>query len=454
MVRPPEAMMEGMVIEWASGKPIGGTEIDSLCWRTSRLLRPGPVRSAADGTFVMAGLSADAYVLRLADPREPPADWVAPSVTQEVKTGEVKRNVRIELSKGGLAEIVVTEASQPTPVPGAAVQGQSHSDGPEIRQGVTKADGVAQIRLVPGEYKLQDLTKRGYTYSRPEGTFTIEEGKTCRVAWPVRRLPMVSGVVRDEAGRPLSGTAVRVLPMGGEEALSDAQGRFRVTWDMRNRSAETENYLAAFDSRHKLAAVLPTIRDGNEVELTLRPTATLFGQVVDINDHGIPGTEISVMLCGPTWSSRLFRHDIIKTDAQGRFEVHTIPPEQKYHITAMADGYGRTDVEVEKGEVILGRVEVGTLHLAAANLAISGIVIDPQGRPVPNAAVITIAGSLSGQRECRTRADAEGRFRLEGLCAGPVCLQGGAPIEGKSVSGMVNTEGGATDVRIPLGKRD
>jgi hypothetical protein len=307
---------------------------------------------------------------------------------------------------------------------------------------------------VPGEYRLQDLTKRGYTYSRPEDRFTIEEGKTCRVAWPVRRLPVVCGIVRDEAGRPLSGIAVQVQPMGTEEALSDAQGRFRVTWDMRNWSAKTENYLVALDMRHKLAAVGPAIKDGNEVELTLRPTATLVGQVVDINDHGIPGTEITVMLWGPNWSSRLFRNNIIKTDAQGRFEISTIPAEQKYHITAMADGYGRTDIEVEKSEVIVGRVDVGTLHLAVANVAVSGLVVDAQGRPVPNAAVITIAGPRSGQRECRTRADAEGRFRLGGLCAGPVLLQGGAPIEGKAVYGMVNAEAGATDVRITLGKRN
>ncbi len=452
MIMPPEARIEGKVVEKGSGQPIAGLEIDSLCWRTSRLLRPAPVRSAADGAFALEGLSADAYVLRLAEPREPPADWVAPPVTQEVKAGEVKRDVQIELSKGGLAEIVVTEANQPTPVPGAAIRVASLSDRAELRQGVTKADGLAQIRLVPGEYRLQDLTKRGYTYSRPEDRFTIEEGKTCRVAWPVRRLPTVRGVVRDEAGRPLAGVAVRVLPMGKEEVLSDAQGRFRVAWDMRNWSGKTENYLVALDARHKLAAVGPAIEDGNEVELTLRPTATLFGQVVDINDHGIPGTEITVMLWGPNWGSRLFRNDIIKTDAQGRFEVRTIPPEQKYHITAMADGYGRTDIEVEKSEVIVGRVDVGTLHLAVANLAISGVVVDPQGRPVPNAAVSTITGPRTGQRECRTRADAEGRFRLEGLCAGPVHLQGAAPIEGKSVYGMVNAEAGATNVRITLDK--
>jgi hypothetical protein len=451
---PPEAKIEGKVVEKASGKPVAGIEIASLCWRTSRLLWPAPVRSGADGTFVMAGLSADAYVLRPADPREPPADWVAPSVTQEVKAGEVKRDVRIEVSKGGLAEIVVTEANQPTPVPGAAIRVASVSERGELRQGITKADGVARIRLVPGEYRLQDLTKRGYTYSRPEGTFTIEEGQTRRVPWPIRRLPTASGVVRDEAGRPVSGAALWVHPMGKEEVLSDAQGRFRVTWDMRNWTAKTENYLVALDARHKLAAVLPTIKDGNEVELTLRPTATLFGQVVDINDRGIPGTEITVMLWGANWGSRIFRNDIIKTDAQGRFEIGTIPPEQKYDITAMAEGYGRTDIKVEKGEVILGRVNVGTLHLAVANLPISGIVVDPQGRPVPNASVGTLAGPRSGQRECRTRTDAEGRFRLEGLCAGPVYVQGAAQIEGKAVYGMVNVEGGATDVRITLGKRD
>jgi len=102
----------------------------------------------------------------------------------------------------------------------------------------------------------------------------------------------------------------------------------------------------------------------------------------------------------------------------------------------------------------LGRVEVGTLHLAVANRAVTGIVVDSQGQPVPSAGVYVVAGIHTGQRDRSIRTDAEGKFRLEGLCAGPVHLQAAAQIEGKAAYANFNTDAGATDVRITLEKRN
>jgi protocatechuate 3,4-dioxygenase beta subunit len=454
MVLGSEARIEGKVVEKASGRPIGGVEIAAWCWRTNRLLWPAPVRSHDDGAFALAGLSPDEYVLQLAEPREPPADWVAAPVTCAVEAGEVKRDVRLELGKGSMVEVVVSDVGESTPVPGAEVWVQSLSGRGVVRQGVTNAEGVALLRLMPGEYRFQRLAKRGYTYIRPQDSFTVEEGRTRRVAWPVRPLPAVSGVVLDEAGRPLAGTVVRVQPTGVDVVFSDTQGRFRVTWDTHNWSAETVPYLVAVDRQRELAAALPVVEDGNQVELMLHPAATFFGQVVDINDRGIPGAEITIMLWGPTWGSRLFRNDTIRTDAQGRFEIRTVPSEHKYQITAVADGYGRTDIDMEPNEVTSGRVEVGTLHLAVADRAVSGLVVDEQGRPVPDARIYTVAGAETGQRDCSTRTDGEGRFRLEGLRAGWVRLQAAARLEGANLYANLQTEAGASDARIVLERRD
>ena len=366
----------------------------------------------------------------------------------------MKRDVRIEVSKGCLVEVAVVDACEPRPVPGAVVRVRSLSDRADVHQNVTKADGVAQFRLAPGEYKLEDLTKRGYSRGQRKETFTIEEGQTRRLVWTLRSFAALTGMVRDDTGRPVPGAVVRVYPMGEDQILSDTQGRFRVTWDPNGWPAKATNYLVALDRQHHLASVQTTVKDGNEVELTLRPTATFVGQVIDVNDRGIAGADVMVMLSGPTWGSRLFRSDTLRTDGQGRFEIHTIPPGHKYHITVTADGYGRTDTDLEPNDVIVGRVEVGTLHLAAANRAVSGIVVDSQDKPVPDASVGTVAGPTTGQRDLRTRTDAQGRFRLEGLCAGPVHLQTAARIEGASLFTNVQTQADMTDLRIVLTKKN
>ncbi|MBM4024396.1 MAG: carboxypeptidase regulatory-like domain-containing protein [Planctomycetes bacterium] len=454
MVLAPEARIEGQVVEKASGQPIANVEIAALCSRTSRLLWPTPVRSDNDGAFAMEGLLADEYILRLAEPREQPAEWVAPSTTQVVQTGAVKRDVRIELSKGGLVEVAVVDACEPTPVPGAVVRVRSLSAGTGIHQSLTKADGVAQFRLAPGEYRLQDLHKPGYSRGARNETFTVEEGRTQRLACTFRPLAVLTGMVRDDTGRPLPGTAVRVYPMGAEQVLADAQGRFRVTWDPNGWPPKATNYLVALDRQRRLACVERTVKDHSEVELTLRPAATFVGQVIDIDDRGIPGAEVQVMLWGPAWGSRLFRNETLRTDGQGKFEIDTIPPGHKYRIHVTADGYGRTETDRDPNEVIVGRVEVGTLHLAAANRAVSGIVVDAQDKPVPYASIGTIAGPTTGQRDVRTRTDAEGRFRLEGLCAGPVHLQAAARVEGANLYTNVWTQADTTDLRIVLARKN
>jgi hypothetical protein len=92
--------------------------------------------------------------------------------------------------------------------------------------------------------------------------------------------------------------------------------------------------------------------------------------------------------------------------------------------------------------------------LAAADRAVSGIVVDAQDKPVPYASISTVTGPTTGQRDLRTRTDAEGRFRLEGLCAGPVHLQAAARIEGANLYTSVQTQADMTDLRIVLVKKN
>ncbi len=82
---------------------------------------------------------------------------------------------------------------------------------------------------------------------------SVEDGRTVRAECTLR-LSKVSGAVRDEAGNPLAGVRLRVLPQGEDETTSDISGRFEVSWDAALMiSPDTAFVLVARDMARKLA---------------------------------------------------------------------------------------------------------------------------------------------------------------------------------------------------------
>ncbi len=178
--------------------------------------------------------------------------------------------------------------------------------------------------------------------------------------------------------------------------------------------------------------------------LNFKPGVIFTGKVVDSNGKGIAGGQITVMLRASNWGSSIEYRET-KTDAQGKFEVNAIPPEHRYGLTAMADGYGQKQVDVQADDAVNNRLDAGQLELAVANLSVSGVVVDVNDKPVDGARVNCNGGDGQPQRD--TQSNAEGKFTLDKVCQGRIRIS--ASISGKtSQYGYVETEAGATDVKI------
>jgi protocatechuate 3,4-dioxygenase beta subunit len=87
------------------------------------------------------------------------------------------------------------------------------------------------------------------------------------------------------------------------------------------------------------------------------------------------------------------------------------------------------------------------LTLLSASLSVTGQVLDTQGYPIGKA---MIYGWGEGQPiKLNTQADAEGRFTLAGVCAGPIDLRVDADWGGgKHLQAHVLADGGATGLQI------
>ena len=451
---PVEARIEGKMVEKAGGTPRAGVQVTAQSVQRGLTLFREPAVSAQDGTFSIGALPAGGYTVILVRPTEGTAEWVAEPVRVDVKASETLRDVRVELTRGGFVEIRVKDtAGRLVDQAGVDVRDPAYT---QLYGGRTDETGLFRTRLAPGRYEISGAFKQGYMRPQQAEAFAIAEGETKRFEQTLTEFPSAAGVVYDEDGKPLEGVILRVVPGGSStgERLSDAQGRFHVSWDPQSWSREDMVfYIVARHLQRNLAVAQPLEGPGGGVEVELRSGVVVTGQVLDPDGKGIEGADVAIMLHAARWGSTFMPYRGLKTDAQGRYEVPAIPADQRYTLNLSADGYGQAQAQLDPADVTGERVQVGTCTLALANQTVSGMVVDLDGKPVPNVSVSCSGGFESGQPDRRTRTDAQGKFVLEGVCAGYVQIQAGARIGETYRGGSAQTEGGATGVRITVSEQ-
>ena len=231
LLSPVEAKIGGIVVQKSTGKPVGGVKLIARSEQGTGYFRNKPLVSNEDGTFSLNALASDTYTLGLAPSIDELADWIAESVEVMTEVGKSKSGVKIELIKGGILEVVTTDAVSKQPLEKVSVSIRNQASN-EYRSGRSNKDGIARIRLVPGEYQISYINKEGYSRQRAQYVVTIEEAKTEHIEYELAGQPKITGVVRDEKGKPVNGVKLKVCPMGGrEDSTTDAEGKFEVRWD-------------------------------------------------------------------------------------------------------------------------------------------------------------------------------------------------------------------------------
>ena len=448
LVLPIEAKIEGIVVQKDTGKPISGVQLTARSEQGIPYFRQKPLVPNEDGKFSINALASGRYTLGPVQSTDELADWVAEPVEVMAEEGKTVSDVKIELSKGGILEVAVTETVSKQPVENASA-GVRNPASSQYHSSLSDKDGIARIRLMPGEYQISSVYKQGYSRQRLQDTVTIEDGKTERLEYELAGMPKITGVVRDERGKALEGVKLRVCPMGGsQDATSDAEGKFEVLYDPGGWGGRETPimFLVGRYEAGNLAAAVEIEEDASQVDIILKPAVTFTGRVVDPDSKGIASARITVMLRVSSWGSSIGR-DRITTDEQGKFEIKAIPAEQKYSLYVVAEGYGENrKEEITTDDAVNNHLDIGALTLAVANLSVSGVVVDNDSKPVAGARIYS---SGEGQSRSRAETDIEGKFTLEKVCAGRIRIN--ADKSGTTrLYGSVETEGGATDVRIVI----
>jgi len=315
----PEAKIEGVVTEKATGKPVAGVEIIAQPQKQGLPLPQEPVTSGDNGTFRFDALAAGGYTVQLSRPADGTAEWVASSVEVNVKAGETESDVKLQISKGGVIEVLVKDEADDTPIEKASVNVRD-SEQDQWLHGRTDETGVARIRVPAGQYTVSQAYKKGYTQQRQDLQVTVGEAETKKVEWTLTSAPKITGTVRDRAGDPVAGVKIEVKPHGGgTQPTTDAEGKYEMTWERAGwDSSNTIFVLVARDMERNLAALTEIDEDTSHLDLTLQPGGTFTGTVLDHEGKPLPDARIRVMLRVSNWGTTLGREQITTASRTSR----------------------------------------------------------------------------------------------------------------------------------------
>jgi formylglycine-generating enzyme required for sulfatase activity/protocatechuate 3,4-dioxygenase beta subunit len=260
---------------------------------------------------------------------------------------------------------------------------------------------------------------------------------------------IITGVVQNEAGMPVDGAEIKILPDEIRDLRLYAEGKFEINWQPR-KSKENQScyYLAVRHKQKNLATVVEINKDTDTLDVILRPGGTLTGKVVDSAGKGIEKAMVLTKLKGSN-GMEVHTGFFGRTDAEGKFEIRALPLGHKYSVNARAMGFRMNRIEVHSDDARNNRIDAGPIILARGKFTVSGVVVDLNDQPVDNAHVYCYG---EGQPGSNARTDVDGRFTLDGIFKGSIHIT--AYIKGDSARdvsyGSIHTGAGATFVKIVL----
>ncbi|MFM1921893.1 MAG: hypothetical protein RLZZ303_3527, partial [Candidatus Hydrogenedentota bacterium] len=173
-------------------------------------------------------------------------------------------------------------------------------------------------------------------------------------------------------------------------------------------------YEVMVDSPKYALASRPLLVDAREeqgnFDVTVVRAGRIKGKVVRGEGRdGIEGVRVAAVSEDGAFEA------IARTSASGQYSIDGLPP-GTYALSTREQGVfhaeGERSVRVEGGRTV-----EGPLFKAEAGTAVSGRVLDAEGRPAPGANVY-LSLSASATHDQSVRAGADGRFELSGIPVG------------------------------------
>ncbi|HUU16984.1 MAG TPA: carboxypeptidase regulatory-like domain-containing protein [Sedimentisphaerales bacterium] len=448
LILPSEVSVQGRVVDAETERAIEGVTLVMDWYRDQPWdYIHQPVVSDEDGRFRFDGVPVEKHFLRATTPFQQGSPWADKILV--VETDAKKSNeFLVKLDKGGVIEVLVNESRNKKPVEGIKIivlQREKPGYAGFYKTVQTGPDGKTQILAPLGKCEVRPRVNKGYVNRRQSKEVEIVAGKTERITFSLERKPQLTGLVQDESGKPVAGAIVKFYPSGGS-TFADASGRFTVEYE----PDDGDKCLIVRDEQRNLAGAVKVEDESRPIQVTLGPGLIVKGRVTDTNSRAIPAARISLCVAISHYLCPLGPE--ILTDAQGQYEFAAIPLAEDifhYRYSLDASGYGpfhykRVPIAAKPGETC----ELDTMILDQTDQSISGIVVDGEGKPVPNVPMF-LQGDSQPKRSSTTGED--GTFVFRRICKGPLRIQANYP-SFPGGAGYLKANGGDKNVKIILGQ--
>jgi protocatechuate 3,4-dioxygenase beta subunit len=421
-----------------------------------------PSHTGDDGTFVLDGIPSGTRFGLFAHRSD---RGTAQGGALDVEAGVDVADLQIRLPSASLLELRLLDEDD-EPVYGFDLYFRKTAESPGPWLGPVPAERIESRG--EGRYTVRfttsgtiDLLMAPLGFAELElGAIVLAPGRTTDLETLTAKEGLrLRGRVTDTNGEPVAYATVQAswrdaLAPRSRRDLTDEDGRYLLAGldDMPVRlEASAEGFVPTV-----LDEVLPGQTD---LDLTLRPTGALSGRVV-LEDGSVPEGFLIVTHIEAESSSASperyadFPRKESFTSEDGTYRIDDVPP-GRYTVEARASGHapGRRDgIRVTDGEV----AEVSTIELDRG-LALDGRVVARDDEfPVPGAEIEARkeGGSLiapaSEQIHVAT-SDEDGRFRLEGLEAGPHVVRARHPAFAPAEERLeIGEEGPASEILLRL----
>jgi hypothetical protein len=251
-------------------------------------------------------------------------------------------------------------------------------------QGEVTAGKVADIETV---YELQRwdsaFTRVSQADAAPADSAAAERIVDLRLEAPLR----IPGRVVDRAsGDPVANAAIWVTRSPGENALSGPTGEFLLNSRPREESRRLQVHAGGYVSTEVNAAA-PEHGVGEEVAVSLRPAAPLFGFVTDSADLPVAGADISAQPPATDSITDIFaiRPQRAVSAEDGSFRMAGIVYNNPYRLTIQAEGFASFAIDLPPYEP--GATAAPLRIRLPEGRRVRGRVVDTDGRPVAGAEV-------------------------------------------------------------------